>query len=84
MSAAILRQDIVTWYTPEEKLPDEDVFVVVTFSGKVGNREFDHAIGTGLFYDHGWDVIDVGEIDYRRKDNTITIDAWCDLKPYQG
>lgn len=27
------RQVIVTWYTPEEKLPEEDVFVVVTLSG---------------------------------------------------
>ena len=84
MGAAIVRQAIVTWYTPKEKLPDEDVTVVVTFSGKVGNREFDYAIGTAVFYDHGWDVNDVGEIDYRRNDNSITIDAWCDLEPYQG
>ena len=32
----IERQVIVTWYTPEEKLPADDNFMVVTISGKVG------------------------------------------------
>lgn len=84
MSAAILRQDIITWYTPQEKTPPDDVAVIVTFSGKVDNKTFDHAIGTAVFYDHGWDVIEVGEIDYTHNDNNITINAWCDLEPYKG
>ena len=31
------RQVIVTWYTPEEKMPPEDLFVVVTFSGRAND-----------------------------------------------
>ena len=39
----IERQVIVTWYTPEEKLPPDDDLVIVTVSGKIANMEFDHA-----------------------------------------
>ena len=84
MGAAIVRQDIITWYRPEEKMPPEDVYVVVIFSGKVGNRTFIHAIGTAAYYDSGWDVVGIDEIDYTRNDNSITIEAWCDLDPYGG
>ena len=84
MGAAIVRQDIITWYTPDERMPEEDVAVIVTFSGKVNNKTFTHAIGTAIYYDHGWDVVGIDEIDYQRGDNNITIEAWCDLEPYGG
>lgn len=84
MGAAIVRQDIVTWYTPDERMPEEDVAVIVTFSGKVGNKTFVHAIGTATFYAEGWHVDGVDDIDLNRNDNSITIEAWCDLEPYGG
>ena len=45
MSAAVERQVIVTWYTPDEKMPPEGDFVVVPFSGTDRNRTYDHAFG---------------------------------------
>ena len=41
----IERQVIVTWHKPDEKLPEEGVFVVVSFSGKAGNIRYDHTFG---------------------------------------
>lgn len=43
----IEKQVIVQWYTPDEKMPEECVFVVVTYSGKARNVTYDHALGTG-------------------------------------
>ena len=43
--AAAERQVIVTWYTPEEKLPPDDGDVVVTFSGNYGQCSYRHALG---------------------------------------
>jgi hypothetical protein len=72
------RQVIVTWYTPAEKLPEEDISVVATVSGKAGSDHFHHAMVT-LYYSKksGWYSIDFS-FDY------LIVHAWCDLEPYNG
>ena len=74
------RQVITTWYTPEEKMPPDDIIVVVTFSGKDGNMAFDHALGTATWFNDGlgWLVTGLGE------EAEFTIHAWADLEPYQS
>ena len=74
------RQVFVTWYTPEEKMPKEDEFVVVTISGEGPYITYDHALMTAAWLgDEGWYVegIDVDTKEYK-------IHAWCDLEPYGG
>lgn len=76
--AAIERQVIVTWFTPEEKLPEEDIGVLATVTARVKNREFIRAILT-VFYckSEGWYELDYGFTE-------LTVHAWCDLDPYEG
>ena len=71
-----VRQDIATWYTPEEKLPPEDEIVVITFNGP---RHI-HALGCGAYCeDEGWWLIyGMNETD----SDKMTVEAWCDLEPY--
>lgn len=70
-----VRQDIVTWHTPEEKLPPEFDTVVITFSGP---RHI-HALGSGAYCENeGW-LID--GMDAEASD-AMTVEAWCDLEPY--
>ena len=75
----IERQVIVTWYTPREKKPAEDEFVVCTVSGRAkGNITFDHAILLLAYSkDEGWYSMDY---DFEE----LTVHAWCDLDPYGG
>lgn len=74
------RQVITTWYTPDQKLPPEDIFVVATISGKLGNVTYDHALTLATWYeDEGW-VID----GLLAEPNGFIVHAWCDLEPYQG
>lgn len=77
----IERQVIVTWYTPEEKLPEEDVFTIVTASGRIGNIGYDHAFAIAT-YDKsmGW-IFDDPYLDISRG---LTVEAWADLEPYGG
>ena len=78
----IERQVFVTWYTPDEKLPEDECFVVVTISGKTKNITYDHALTTGqFFYGEGW--LFEG-IDPEESDANIIVNAWCDLEPYGG
>ena len=76
----IEKQVIVQWYTPEEKLPEECVFVVVTYSGKSKNVTYDHALGIADWCGdgEGW------MIDGLPEDAVFTILAWADLEPYKG
>lgn len=78
MKGMIERQVIVTWHTPEEKLPEEGLFVVVSFSGKAGNITYDHTFGIAEWWNDGdgWEL-------YNAPDE-FTIHAWCDLEPYGG
>jgi hypothetical protein len=74
----IERQVIITWFTPEERVPEEDILVVATISGKAGNVKFDHAM-VMLYWCKGegwWSPEYVFE--------TLTVHAWCDLEPYKG
>ena len=75
------RQVIVTWYTPDEKLPPEDESVVITFSGKINKYiSYEHAIGIGDYLpEKGW-LID--GMDWEESD-AMTIEAWCDLDAYE-
>lgn len=74
----IERQVIVTWYTPAEKLPEEDISVVATVSGKSGSNHYDHAIVNLCWCeDEGWYSDDC---DF----DCLIVHAWCDLKPYSG
>lgn len=75
----IERQVIVTWYTPEEKLPAEDEGVIATVSGDVnGTIIFERAVLT-VCYDkkEGWYSEDYNFTH-------LTVHAWCDLEPYKG
>ena len=70
-----VRQDIATWYTPEEKRPPEDETVVITFNGP---RHI-HALGCGAYCeDEGWLIYGMNETD----SDKMTVEAWCDLDPY--
>ena len=73
------RQDIVTWYTPEEKHPEVGVIVVASVSGRRGSCSYDHAIVLASWYDDGDGyMLESEELD------EYTIHAWCDLEPYRG
>lgn len=76
--AAIERQVIVTWFTPEEKLPEEDVCVLATVTATAGNKRFIRTI-LPVFYckSEGWYELDYGFSE-------MTVHAWCDLDPYEG
>lgn len=79
---AVERQVIVTWYTPDEKVPEDGVIVVATISGKCKNITFDHALVTAEFYeDEGWCV---EPFDFTLKGAWLKVHAWCDLEPYGG
>ena len=75
------RQVIVTWYKPEERVPKDCDFVVVSISGHCRNVRYDHALMIGSYYDDdgsGW------EIDGLPENAEFTVHAWCDLEPYMG
>lgn len=74
----IERQIIVTWFTPSEKLPEEDIGVIATISGEAGNITFDHAI-VNLYWceNEGWYSTDFSFSE-------LIVHAWCDLEPYSG
>ena len=76
----IERQTIVTWYTPEEKMPNEGDITVVTISGKGKQITYDHAFALAEWYNDGdgWFVHDVDLLD------EFTVHAWADLTPYGG
>lgn len=75
----IERQTIVTWYAPAEKLPPEDIFVVVTISGRQGHTTYEHALMLAIWFeDEGW------IIDGIEEGADVTVHAWCDLEPYGG
>lgn len=83
MSKAVAkRQVIATWYTPKEKLPPQDCYVVVSFSGHVpGECGYENVLGTGAYYSReGW-LID-GLTD--EESSYMTVHAWCDIEPYGG
>ena len=76
----IERQQLVTWYTLEEKMPKEGDITVVTISGKGWNNvTYDHAFALAEWYDDGlgWTLTDI-ELD------EFVVHAWADLKPYGG
>ena len=74
----IERQVIVTWYTPEEKLPPEDEYVFCTISGKAKNITFNNAVALMCYCkDEGWYSL---EHDF----DELEVLAWCDLEPYGG
>ena len=75
----IERMVIVTWYTPEQKLPAEDEGVIATVSGDVkGVVFFEHAVITARWSKaEGWYS---DEYNFTH----LTVHAWCDLEPYKG
>ena len=78
----IERQVIVTWYTPEEKLPLTDELVIATVSGKIANVTFDHAFAIASYCEgEGWWF---DGIESEQDMDCLKVDAWCDLNPYDG
>ncbi len=74
--AAIERQVIVTWYTPEEKTPPEDCTVALSFSGTDKNRSYINALGTGMYWeDIGWYIVGLSNAA------DFYVHKWCDLEP---
>ena len=85
MKKMIERQVIVTWYTPEEKLPEEGVITVASVSGMSKDKTiYDHAFVLVEWYEKsgddeaGWVLTDNDDLDM------FTVHAWCDLEPYGG
>lgn len=82
-SGVIERQQFVTWYTPDEKLPPKGMIHVVTISGSRRKNGFetifDHAFALASWYDDGlgWELEDI-DLD------EFVVHAWCDLDPYGG
>ena len=74
----VVRQDIVTWYEPAEKLPPEGQIVVGTISGRKGSITYDHALTLLEWYTDGWVLTEGEEMD------EFELHAWCDLDPYGG
>ncbi len=81
----IEKQVIVTWFTPEEKLPPDEKMVIVTFTGRDGSILYDHALGMGIWCDNGdgW-CISGWIIEGLSYSAEYVINAWCDLKSYRG
>ena len=75
----IERQQFVTWYTPEEKMPKEGNITVVTISGKRGNITYYHSFALAEWYNDGlgWNLTDIDMDEF-------TVHAWADLTPYGG
>lgn len=74
----IERQVIVTWYDPEEKLPEEDTIVIATVSGSGHGLTLSRTLLTMCYCkSEGWYSPDL-QID------DITVHGWCDLEPYKG
>lgn len=81
-----MKRRIITWYTPDEKMPPEDNYVVVSVSGwyikpsgfKV---ELDHALMIASWADdgNGWIVDGINDADNEAE---INVHAWCDIEPY--
>ena len=77
--AAAERQVIATWYKPEEKLPPADCNTVITFSGKLKNTIYDHALGIASYFPgEGWGIDGMDE----NVSDRMTIEAWADLEAY--
>ena len=76
----IERMPIVTWYTPEEKLPPVGQIVVASISGFTKHTTYDHTFALVEWYDDGfgWTVPDDEELV------EFVVHAWCDLEPYGG
>lgn len=76
----IERQVIVTWYTPEEDLPEEGEIVVATVSGMSGNVKYENTFALVEWWkDAGWMMSE----DDNQLDEFV-VHAWCDLEPYGG
>lgn len=74
---AIERQTIVTWYTPEEKHPEEGRIVVASVSGRKKNVTYDHTFTLVSWFEDG--------LGYTLENDELeefTVHAWCDLEPY--
>lgn len=72
----IERQVIVTWYTPEEKLPEQNKFYICTISARSKSLRFDHVLmNLAWDEDDGW-----YSMEYYFEE--LTVHAWCDLEPY--
>jgi len=78
------RQQIVTWYKPEEKLPPDGMYRYVTFSGETKDHIYYHAMGVAKCF-HGWmdepPVWVIKGLDIHDCVNCI-IEAWADLEPF--
>lgn len=76
----IERQVIVTWTKPEEKLPPEELIVVVTVSGQIRQVTYDHALMLAVLDEReGWFFEELNDIADM---NQLTVHAWADLEPY--
>lgn len=75
------RQVIVCWNKPEEKLPEDGIFVIVTMSGHAGNIHYDHTFAIAEYWsdDDEWDLHGMD-----LKADSYVVHAWADLEPYMG
>lgn len=84
MDGAEGRQVIAIWYTPEEKLPDDDGLYVITFSGKTKDTSYSHVLGMARCSheyedeDPAWGIQGLSIEDSFK----MHVEAWCDLDVY--
>lgn len=75
----IEKQVITVWYTPDKKLPQDGLIVVVTINGKSNGITYDHSLALGEYYTNdGWYVDGVASM------HDVEVLAWADLEPYKG
>ncbi|MDD6716663.1 MAG: hypothetical protein PUF49_09845 [Firmicutes bacterium] len=78
---AMERQQIITWYTPEEHLPQKFIDVLVTFSAQFEYSSYQHALGIATYWpDKTWWINGLNP----EESNTATIHAWANIEPYWG
>lgn len=75
MKPAMERQQIVTWYRPEEKLPPKDTFVAVTVRSCYDHGSY--TIASAACNNGQWQV----DTDHVARNRLIVV-AWADLEPY--
>lgn len=77
---ASVRQQIITWHTPQEKLPEDGKDVLITFSGSSKMIEYNHCLAIGVYWPEKkeWfiDLFSLYAVEQ------ATVHAWAYVEPY--
>ena len=77
---ASVRQQIVTWHTPQEKLPERGMSVLITFSGRHEMIGYNHCLAIGEYWpeEKKWLIDGISLYEAEQ----ATVHAWADVEPY--